>query len=247
MKKFFNILGIILSLFLVVSCSNLLETISNDENSNKSGYVKISFDTNSTDDSAMRTVFATKDANKDATILTEIKLYGKLSSSSLTLGSNDTLLCSWDTYSDLQVNPYDAELTVGTYSFMLTAKNYGATMTQTLTNKSISAGNTTTLSFSSMAPSKDSEQTGGIYITLDYYNASSTFYKYVSYYINDGYPTLSVKLDDGETFSILQNADKITGKDGSTLDFKDRCSHYTNNSLSRQQTALYLFIQLLFK
>ena len=198
LTAFFLITGIFLA-----SCSDISEI--SDEKAMVAGTAKISLSlglrslddesTIATDNAASRTVVAKADDNKVAT-LTDIALYAKTSASSAVLGSSDTLLATWETYSALQTSPYSETITAGTYDFMLTAKNYGATMTQTLSNRTISSGSTTSLNFTSLSASETGEQTGAIDITLYYQSSNyvdSEFKKYVS--TSPSYFALSISLD----------------------------------------------------
>lgn len=185
-------------------CSNLIENIEENEKSLSSGKAKITLfvglkDIGSSEaDSAARTVMAKADDNKDASTLTEIKFYSKLSSGSAELGSSDTLLASWETYKDMQLSPYSEDLDAGTYDFMLTAKNYGATMVQTISGRSLAAGSKTALNFTSLTADPNGAQTGVIDVTLTHkygaYSVDEKFKKYV-YGTSEKYPAISIALD----------------------------------------------------
>lgn len=185
-------------------CSNLIENIEENEKSLSSGKAKITLfvglkDIGSSEtDSAARTVMAKADDNKDASTLTEIKFYSKLSSGSAELGSSDTLLASWETYKDMQLSPYSEDLDAGTYDFMLTAKNYGATMVQTISGRSLAAGSKTALNFTSLTADPNGAQTGIIDVTLTHkygaYSVDEKLKKYV-YGTSEKYPAISIALD----------------------------------------------------
>ena len=202
LTAFFLITGIFLA-----SCSDISEI--SDEKATVAGTAKISLslglrslDDESTianDNATSRTVVAKADDNKVAT-LTDIALYAKTSASSAVLGSSDTLLATWETYSALQTSPYSETITAGTYDFMVTAKNYGAMMTQTLSNRTISSGSTTSLNFTSLSASETGEQTGAIDITLSYSSTyiNTNFKKFVTSTYEDRtytYPAISISLD----------------------------------------------------
>jgi len=177
--------------FVLASCSNLSLNMEEKNMSVKDGYAAISLavglkgsekEAKSLESNA-RTVMPKADANNSASGFTDICLYAKLSSDPATLGTADTLLVKWETYNEMQIKPYSKPITAGTYDFMLTAKNYGATMTQTLTGKMLASGSTTKLDFTSLSADSNGAQTGGIQVNLYYhpYNhqVADDFKKYV--------------------------------------------------------------------
>ncbi len=186
-------------------CSNLFENIDDNNSSVKSGKAKVSLSVGLKEleetDTSSRTVMAKADDNKDAASLTEIKFYGKLSSSTKELESSDNLIASWETYKDMQLSPYSEEMSTGSYDFMLTAKNYGATMKQTIRGKALTSGSNTSLIFNSLTADPNGAQTGVIEITLTHrYNSyaggsvTAEFKKFV-YGYSKPYPSIAITLD----------------------------------------------------
>ena len=188
---------------LFASCSNLLDNIENENNGNGSAKISLSvglknLEGNSAEENNSRTVMAAASDNTTPSNLKDIKLYAKLSSDSKELGTEETLLAEWADYSEFNLVPYSNEMQAGTYDFMLTAINYGATMTQTLSSKTLSAGSTTSLNFTSLAVSEAGEQTGVIDLTIYYdkkrFIIPESFEKYIgsSY---EKYAEISISLD----------------------------------------------------
>ena len=202
------------------SCSNLLDNIENENNGKGSAKISLSvglknLEGNSAEENNSRTVMAAASDNTTPSNLKDIKLYAKLSSDFKELGTEETLLAEWADYSEFNLVPYSNEMHAGTYDFMLTAINYGATMTQTLSSKTLSAGSTTPLNFTSLAVSEAGEQTGVIDLTIYYsaYSAGESFKKYVIY-SSEKYPEISLSLDgnlialkDSSTSSIETTTD----------------------------------------
>lgn len=202
------------------SCSNLLDNIENENNGNGSAKISLSvglknLEGNSAEENNSRTIMAVAKDNTTPSNLKNIKLYAKLSSDSKELGTEETLLAEWADYSEFNLVPYSNEMHAGTYDFMLTAINYGATMTQTLSSKTLSAGSTTSLNFTSLVASETGEQTGAIDLTIYYstYSAGESFKKYVIY-SSEKYPEISLSLDgnlialkDSSTSSIETTTD----------------------------------------
>ena len=183
------------------SCSNLLDNIENENNGKGSAKISLSvglknLEGNSAEENNSRTVMAAASDNTTPSNLKNIKLYAKISSDSKELGTEETLLAEWADYSEFNLVPYSNEMHAGTYDFMLTAINYGATMTQTLSSKTLSAGSTTSLNFTSLTASENGEQTGAIDLTIYYsaYSAGESFKKYVIY-SSEKYPEISLSLD----------------------------------------------------
>lgn len=185
------------------SCSNLLDNIENENNGNGSAKISLSvglknLEGNSAEENNSRTVMAAANDNTTPSNLKNIKLYAKISSDSKELGTEETLLAEWTDYSEFNHVPYSNEMQAGTYDFMLTAINYGATMTQTLSSKTLSAGSTTSLNFTSLAVSEAGEQTGVIDLTIYYdkkrFIIPESFEKYIgsSY---EKYAEISISLD----------------------------------------------------
>lgn len=202
------------------SCSNLLDNIENENNGKGSAKISLSvglknLEGNSAEENNSRTVMAAASDNTTPSNLKDIKLYAKLSSDSKELGTEESLLTEWADYSEFNLVPYSKEMQDGTYDFMLTATNYGATMTQTLSSITLSAGSTTPLNFTSLAVSEAGEQTGVIDLTIYYsaYSAGESFKKYVIY-SSEKYPEISLSLDgnlialkDSSTSSIETTTD----------------------------------------
>lgn len=185
------------------SCSNLLDNIENENNGKGSAKISLSvglknLEGNSAEENNSRTVMAAANDNTTPSNLKNIKLYAKISSDSKELGTEETLLAEWTDYSEFNHVPYSNEMQAGTYDFMLTAINYGATMTQTLSSKTLSAGSTTPLNFTSLAVSEAGEQTGVIDLTIYYdkkrFIIPESFEKYIgsSY---EKYAEISISLD----------------------------------------------------
>lgn len=202
------------------SCSNLLDNIENENNGKGSAKISLSvglknLEGNSAEENNSRTVMAAASDNTTPSNLKDIKLYAKLSSDFKEFGTEETLLAEWADYSEFNLVPYSNEMQAGTYDFMLTAINYGATMTQTLSSKTLSAGSTTSLNFTSLTASENGEQTGAIDLTIYYsaYSAGESFKKYVIY-SSEKYPEISLSLDgnlialkDSSTSSIETTTD----------------------------------------
>lgn len=204
------------------SCSNLLDNIENENNGNGSAKISLSvglknLEGNSAEENNSRTIMAAASDNTTPSNLKNIKLYAKLSSDSKELGTEETLLAEWADYSEFNLVPYSNEMQAETYDFMLTAINYGATMTQTLSSQTLSAGSTTSLKFTSLAVSEAGEQTGAIDLIVHYDNSYNTipesFEKYIDYSYGN-YPEISLSLDgnlialkDSSTSSIETTTD----------------------------------------
>ena len=226
--------------FILASCSNLSINTEEKNMSVKDGYAAISLavglrgfesESNSSESNA-RTVMPKADANDSASGFTDICLYAKLSTSSAMLGTSDTLLVKWENYNEMQIKPYSNPITAGTYDFMLTAKNYGATMTQTLTGKTLASGSTTKLNFTSLSAGPSGAQTGSIQLNLHYdpYDyVAEDFKKYVGH-SSSSYFALSVSLDsklivtkDSSTASI-----KKTDENGNTYNINWNSASFTS-------------------
>lgn len=193
----------VFTVLVFASCSNLLDNIENENNGNGSAKISLSvglknLEGNSVEENNSRTIMAAASDNTTPSNLKNIKLYAKLSSDSKELGTEETLLAEWTDYSEFNLVPYSNEMQAGTYDFMLTAINYGATMTQTLSSQTLSAGSTTSLKFTSLAVSEAGEQTGAIDLIVHYDNIYNTipesFEKYIDYSYGN-YPEISLTLD----------------------------------------------------
>ncbi|MGN0737500.1 InlB B-repeat-containing protein [Treponema porcinum] len=196
-------ISFVFTALVFASCSNLLDNIENEKNGNGSAKISLSvglknLEENSAEENNSRTVMAAASDNTTVSNLKNIKLYAKLSSDSKELGTEETLLTEWADYSEFNFVPYSNEMQAGTYDFMLTAINYGATMTQTLSSKTLSAGSTTSLNFTSLVASETGEQTGVIDLTIYYdkkrFIIPESFEKYIgsSY---EKYAEISISLD----------------------------------------------------
>ena len=260
-KKHFNRFALsLLVLFAAgltfTACSNLVRDFDSAETESaaQKGKARISLAVGlkSLDDNEIieadssRTVMATKADNEDNKSFTEIKLYGKKTSDEVELGSSGTLLKSWDTYLAMTQNPYDEELDAGTYDFMFTAKNYGATLTQTLSRKTLTSGKTTSLNFTSLTASEDGEQTGGIHLELIFNSAYIGNDNYMKFYqTSKPYITLSISLDskviatkDSETYYIAATKDS----DGNTYSL----SHSSASFISAPVSAGFHLVTFTF-
>ncbi|MGI5074769.1 InlB B-repeat-containing protein [Treponema vincentii] len=227
--------------FVLASCSNLSLNMEEKDMSVKDGYAAISLavglkgsekEAKSLESNA-RTVMPKPDANNSASGFTDICLYAKLSSAPATLGTTDTLLVKWENYNEMQIKQYSKPITAGTYDFMLTAKNYGATMTQTLTGKTLASGSTTKLDFTSLSADSNGAQTGGIQVNLYYHpyshQVAEDFKKYIQS-SDSPYFTLSISLDsnligtkDSSSYSI-----KKTDKTGNMYEIDWASASFTS-------------------
>lgn len=196
-------ISFVFTALVFASCSNLLDNIENEKNGNGSAKISLSvglknLEGNSAEENNSRTVMAAASDNTTPSNLKDIKLYAKISLDSKELGTEETLLAEWADYSEFNLVPYSKEMQAETYDFMLTAISYGATMTQTLSSKTLSAGSTTSLNFTSLAVSEAGEQTGVIDLTIYYdkkrFIIPESFEKYIgsSY---EKYAEISISLD----------------------------------------------------
>ena len=226
--------------FVLASCSNLSLNMEEKNMSVKDGYAAISLavglkgsekEAKSLEANA-RTVMPKPDANNSASGFTDICLYAKLSSASATLGTDDTLLVKWKSYNEMQIKPYSEPITAGTYDFMLTAKNYGATMTQTLTGKMLASGKTTKLDFTSLSADSNGAQTGGIQVNLYYYSyqVAEDFKKYIQS-SSSPYFALSISLDSnliGTKDSSKASLESTTDENGNTYEIRSTSASFTS-------------------
>lgn len=226
--------------FVLASCSNLSLNMEEKNMSVKDGYAAISLavglkgsekEAKSLEANA-RTVMPKADANNSASGFTDICLYAKLSSASATLGTDDTLLVKWKSYNEMQIKPYSEPITAGTYDFMLTAKNYGATMTQTLTGKMLASGKTTKLDFTSLSADSNGAQTGGIQVNLYYYSyqVAEDFKKYIQS-SSSPYFALSISLDSnliGTKDSSKASLESTTDENGNTYEIRSTSASFTS-------------------
>lgn len=226
------------------SCSNLLDNIENENDGNGSARISLSvglknLEGNSAEENNSRTIMAVASDNTTPSNLKNIKLYAKLSSDSKELGTEETLLTEWADYSEFNFVPYSNEMQAGTYDFMLTAINYGATMTQTLSSKTLSAGSTTSLNFISLVASETGEQTGAFILYLSYVSDSTTnhvsksFEKYIDYSYGT-YPEISLSLDG----SLIILKDSSTSSISSTTDTNGNVYEVSWRSASLKNTQI---------
>lgn len=240
MKK--HILFLITAIFtagiFLSSCSNLIDVEKSD--SSNGGKISLSVGLANPDGSAAsetenaRTVMASSSDNGTGS-LSEISLYSKSSSA-----SDYTLLATWESVTAIQKSPYSGTLAAGTYDFKLTAKNYGATMMQELKSKTVASDSTTSLAFTSLSPSSEGAQTGGIYVIANYQNSS--YSSMVADSLNDfaptssaPYPVYSVKLDSGEVLATTSSepTKEVSGSDGSVCKFYyNGVSYFSNNAVA---------------
>ena len=220
--------------FIFASCSDISES-EEGKSDGKTAKISLELGLRTPDEaeiaatSSSRTVMATTDGNTAVSNLTDIKLYSKASGASASLGTNDTLLASWTSYNQLQTSPYSQDIAAGTYDFMLTAKNYGATMAQTISGKSISAGNKVTLNFTSLAPSSDGEQTGAFYVEINYgssYGVSDSLKKYIEDTLSP-YAAISISLD-GQSIVTKDSSSWLLSK---ATDSKGNTYEITSSSI----------------
>ena len=226
--------------FVLASCSNLSLNMEEKNMSVKDGYAAISLavglkgsekEAKSLESNA-RTVMPKADANNSASGFTDICLYAKLSSAPATLGTTDTLLEKWESYNEMQIKQYSKPITAGTYDFMLTAKNYGATMTQTLTGKMLASGKTTKLDFTSLSADSNGAQTGGIQVNLYYYSyqVAEDFKKYIQS-SSSPYFALSISLDSnliGTKDSSKASLESTTDENGNTYEIRSTSASFTS-------------------
>lgn len=227
--------------FVLASCSNLSLNMEEKNMSAKDGYAAISLavglkgsekEAKSLESNA-RTVMPKADANNSASGFTDICLYAKLSSAPATLGTDDTLLVKWENYNEMQIKPYSKPITAGTYDFMLTAKNYGATMTQTLTGKTLGSGSTTKLDFTSLSADSNGAQTGSIQVNLSYntyHQVAEDFKKYVQSSVSP-YFALSISLDSnliGTKSSSEYSLKATTNENGHTYEIDWHSASFTS-------------------
>ena len=164
--------------------------------------------------------------------LTDIKLYGLISTSPSTLSaSDDYLLASWDNYAALMkdegviLNEYDVAIS-GTWNFMLTASSNGATMTATASSVTISASAATTVAFDLTA----STSVGKVQVDftdLEYLSVAGIKYYWssslvaASSYVDSATALTLTTASDGETTACLEKTDVTAGNYYLTLWFYD--------------------------
>lgn len=237
-------ISFVFTALVFASCSNLLDNIENEKNGNGSAKISLSvglknLEGNSAEENNSRTVMAAASDNTTVSNLKNIKLYAKLSSDSKELGTEESLLTEWADYSEFNLVPYSKEMQDGTYDFMLTATNYGATMTQTLSSITLSAGSTTPLNFTSLVASENGEQTGAFILYLSYVSDSTTnhvsksFEKYIDYSYGT-YPEISLSLDG----SLIILKDSSTSSISSTTDTNGNVYAVSLRSASLKNTQI---------
>ena len=218
------------------SCSKMFDLDDSKTSLHGNGKILISLGlanpdgTENTQDEIARTIMPYAETNGVGS-LSEISFYSKLSSA-----DTYSLLKTWNSVTEMQKSPYSEAVAAGTYDFKLTAKNYGATMVQELKSKVVSSDSTTNLYFTSLSPSPDGAQTGGIYIYADYRDFSSYSHvtealKDFAMPLNSPYPVYSVKLDSGEVLSSIGSGSETTGSNGGSCEFNSiGTSTYINNA-----------------
>ena len=144
-------------------------------------------------DMVSRTVQPTAAENSGLDTLSDIKFYAKLLSSEAVLGTDDTLLASWESHDKMLRSQYEQSFAAGTYDFMISAKRYGATMKQTL-RQTVSAGTSTTLNFTSLAPDAGGAQTGALDLSFSFYASDKKQTKFYSA-ASAPYPAISISVD----------------------------------------------------
>lgn len=160
-----------------------------------------------------RTVKAKKNSNTST--LSEIKLYAKKTStdtSNIEFDLSKNLLAKWNSCEEIEKSQYSTVMAAGVYDFMLTAKNYGATMAQTLSKVSLTDGKQTTLNFTSLSASPEGEQTGGIELSLKTYSKDEKLEKFVK---SDSapYPKVSISLDSELVVEKDSDSSSFSGTD----------------------------------
>lgn len=154
-------LCLILFCIALVGCSNhLLEDAPEYTGTDGTGIVTVSM---GGEDTHSRTVFP-KNTTNDLEDFVDIQLTGKISG---TTGTPEKK-ASWTNYNDLKTSGTEIALAAGNWDLTLTAKRYGATSTQTLTNVAVAAGTTTRLDFNNMwfNFSSIANMTGKVEVTL---------------------------------------------------------------------------------
>lgn len=179
-----------------------------------------------------RTVKAEKKSNTST--LSEIKLYAKKTSTyTSNIGKFDlseNLLAKWNSCEEIEKSQYSTVMVAGVYDFMLTAKNYGATMVQTLSRVILTDGEQTTLNFTSLSASPDGEQTGGIELSLKTYSKDEKLEKFVK---SDSapYPKVSISLD----------SEVVVEKDSDSSSFSE--TDENGNSCEIRSSSIDLYYQ----
>lgn len=178
-----------------------------------------------------RTVKAKKNSNTST--LSEIKLYAKKTStdtSNIEFDLSKNLLAKWNSCEEIEKSQYSTVMAAGVYDFMLTAKNYGATMAQTLSKVSLTDGKQTTLNFTSLSASPEGEQTGGIELSLKTYSKDEKLEKFVK---SDSapYPKVSISLD----------SELVVEKDSDSSSFSE--TDENGNSCEIRSSSIDLYYQ----
>lgn len=171
-----------------------------------------------------RTVKAKKNSNTST--LSEIKLYAKKTStdtSNIEFDLSKNLLAKWNSCEEIEKSQYSTVMAAGVYDFMLTAKNYGATMAQTLSKVSLTDGKQTTLNFTSLSASPEGEQTGGIELSLKTYSKDEKLEKFVK---SDSapYPKVSIYLDSEVVVEKDSGSSSFSGTDENGNSYEIRSS-----------------------
>ncbi|MBQ8384683.1 MAG: InlB B-repeat-containing protein [Spirochaetaceae bacterium] len=155
-------LCLILFCIALVGCSNhLLEDAPEYTGTAGTGIVTVSM---GGEDTHSRTVFP-KNTTNDLEDFVDIQLTGKINGTTVTPAQK----ASWSDYKALKTDGTEIALAAGNWDLTLTAKRYGATFTQTLTNVTVADGTTTRLEFNNMrfdGFSISAPKTGKVEVTL---------------------------------------------------------------------------------
>ncbi|MBO5124627.1 MAG: InlB B-repeat-containing protein [Spirochaetaceae bacterium] len=157
-------LCLILFCIALVGCSNhLLEDAPEYTGTAGTGIVTVSM---GGEDTHSRTVFPQNTTN-DLEDFVDIQLTGKINGTTVTPENK----ASWTNYNDLKTDGTEIILAAGNWDLTLTAKRYGATFTQTLTDVAVADGTTTRLEFNNMrfdVFSISAPKTGKVEVTLEF-------------------------------------------------------------------------------
>lgn len=246
-NKCFNKLAavIFLGVFTFCACNNdILDDKNEFSAGNKMAAIGISVGLKSYEeiDSASvensRTVKANLYSNHKISTLSEIKLYAKKTSTDTSnigkLDSSENLLAKWNSCEEMEKSQYSTVMEAGVYNFMLTAKNYGATMVQTLSKIALVEGKRTTLDFTSLSASLEGNQTGGIKLSLNTYAKDEKLEKFVKSDFAP-YPQVSISLDSEVVVEKDSTVSSFSGTDENGNSCEIRSSGidlYYQNALS---------------
>ena len=205
MKKKINFLSGLASLCVfafmlagLASCNNIAASL------NQGGVVieGISAEEDNTSSfGAERTVLANTSPSED---FTNIELYGSPAN------GTERKISSWDDYESMVNSTEVINLDAGVWSFTLKAKRYGASFSQTLTDKEVSTAYTTTLNFNELALTTDSEGKGKVHVEFTFPSSLS------------GLSSCKAVFGDDEEITLTKTAssylfEKASVEDGSYL------------------------------